>query len=156
MFFHSLEEIKLTDKDFEEPWRFTVESINGKYFLTYISDNFDLYFAEVPLEYITTKFKDFDMSYINHYGLDVKFKENLDEKEFIKNMLTELYNKYLESVVTAANGLKTQLISIYGCNHQQSLVNQGIHWCDLNNVNYPNCDGCKDFSKRPDAITYYK
>ena len=37
------------------------------------------------------------------------------------------------------------------CEHQQRLVNQGVHWCDKQKDNYPDCENCSDYSPVPDA-----
>ena len=35
------------------------------------------------------------------------------------------------------------------CKHQMHLINQGIHWCELQKECYPNCDGCADKEEPP-------
>ena len=33
------------------------------------------------------------------------------------------------------------------CKHQMWLINQGIHWCELQLPNYPKCEGCEHFEE---------
>lgn len=35
------------------------------------------------------------------------------------------------------------------CKHQMYLINQGVHWCELQKNCYPNCDQCPDREEPP-------
>lgn len=41
-----------------------------------------------------------------------------------------------------------------GCKHQMSLVNQAIHWCELQQDCYPNCVDCPKFEKNSGSYVY--
>ena len=153
MLFHSLEEIKLTDKDFAEKWRFLIFHLNEKYFLAYIDDNISCYVAEVPDDYLIAKFD--KIEYVNDFGILTFRMDDYSELDFVIDTIKLWINNALEAVIKTIDACSIAYNNTFGCNHQQSLVNQGIHWCALNNENYPNCEDCKDFSKRPDSITYY-
>ena len=36
------------------------------------------------------------------------------------------------------------------CKHQMHLINQGVHWCELQKDCYPNCDHCPDREEPPE------
>ena len=38
------------------------------------------------------------------------------------------------------------------CIHQMMLVNQGVHWCELQKDCYPNCDKCQDREDYPESV----
>ena len=40
-----------------------------------------------------------------------------------------------------------------GCRHQETLINQGIHWCGKQNKCYPNCgQHCPDYEARGESV----
>ena len=38
------------------------------------------------------------------------------------------------------------------CKHQMHLINQGVHWCELQKECYPDCDKCQDREEPPESV----
>lgn len=38
------------------------------------------------------------------------------------------------------------------CIHQLHLINQGVHWCELQKECYPDCDKCQDREEPPESV----
>lgn len=39
------------------------------------------------------------------------------------------------------------------CIHQMMLVNQGVHWCELQKDCYPHCEQCLSYQPQPTSET---